>query len=135
MRCITGSVTQVKHKWTWAGEGASFWATTTFTIGQQKVSLDTGSRSAIEDGDHVAVAGECQRDTLTALAYQNLSRDVRGDSGFAICLIPGLLSILFALVILQFSLVATALFAGFGTLSIRRAIRIRTAVHALESAP
>ena len=134
MHCIIGSVSQVQHSWTWAGEGGSFWATTKFTIGEQTVSLHAATRAAIENDDRVAVAGEVRRDTFTALAYRNLSRGASGDSGFAICLIPGLLFVLVALVLLMSSEIAAMLFAGMGALFIHRAVRISAAVHALESA-
>ena len=134
MHCIAGTVSEVKHGWTWAGEGGSFWATTTFSIGESQVSLDTSTRPAIENQDRVAVAGQVRRDRFTALAYKNLSSGASGNSGFAVCFIPGLLFVLVALVLLSYSLIAAGLFAVLGALSSGRAVRIGAAVRALDSA-
>jgi hypothetical protein len=134
MHCIIGPVSQVKNEWTWAGEGAAFWATTLFTIDEQKVLLHTASRPTIENHDRIAVAGEVRRDKFTALAYRNLSKGSSGNSGFGVCLITGLLFIFAALDSFLTTLFGSMLFAAVGAFHIRRAVRIGEAIYAVKSA-
>ena len=134
MKCLVGQISEARNDWTWSGEGGSFSHTARFSIGAQKVRLDTTSRPQNEEGDRIAVAGTVRAGELRVLAYKNISRGVTGDSGYVSALVVGTCLLLAALPAITSAPLLAAALAAVGAALLLHSRRTWTALQALESA-
>jgi hypothetical protein len=113
-----------------------------FQLGSQAVLFRSANPPAINDGDHVTVAGTTKRGLFEALAYRNTSTGVTGDSNSlaaviigAVFLLIGAGGVLACLLAAIRSHKAEALlgvaffgiFGGFGVYALRKFARVREA--------
>jgi hypothetical protein len=134
MKCLVGQISDAKNDWTWSGEGGSFSHTARFSLGAQKVRLDTTSRPQNEEGDRIVVAGPVRGGELRALAYKNLSSGVQGESGYVSALLVGICLLLAALPAITPAPLLAAALAAVGAALLMHSRRIWAALQALESA-
>jgi len=134
MKCIVGSASQAKHGWEWAGEGGTFWSTTSFSLGEQRVTIFTTSPTDIEEGDVVAVSGTVRDDVLKGLAHRNLTKGTQNLDGLAPSLVIGVFFLCVTFAALGSSSLVALFAAAVAAYFFSHAYRVAAAIHALKNA-